>query len=172
MVRGHGQLYIVVAELQRELATTEELLVLPAGVVRVSHKPRKPLRQRIKVSVIGLEVFVATTRAYRRFMNDVEGKIDRQLQRLTRLQGRVEVYAEHGVAKLGLQHLATRGGHRPEFVAVFAVLESLVPPYGAVAEAVTGAGLVATGPCSTGGFRKTPERTVLEQILVQLQPHI
>ena len=105
-------------------------------------------------------------------MNDVEGKIDRQLQRLTRLQWCVEVYAEHGVAKLGLQHLATRGGHRPKFVAVFTVLKSLVPPYGAVAEAVTGAGLVAAGPCSTGGFRKTPERTVLEQILVQLQPHV
>ena len=112
VVRRYGQFHIVVAELQREFAAPEELFVLPARVVRIGGQAREPLRQEEQVGVVGLEVLVAATRTDRRFVHDIEGEIDRQLQRLAGLQRGIEVDAQHGVVQLRVQHLAAGGGHR------------------------------------------------------------
>ena len=82
MVRRHGQFNIVVAELQGELAATQELLVLPTGVVGVGREPREPLRQKILVGVVLREVLVTAAGADRRLIDDVEGEVEAELDGL------------------------------------------------------------------------------------------
>jgi hypothetical protein len=56
---GHGDLHAVVAELERELARAEELLVLPAVDVGVGRHAREPLRDLVDDVPVLLEALVA-----------------------------------------------------------------------------------------------------------------
>ena len=77
MVVRDGDSTLVVAELQREFAATEELLVLPAGVVGVGDQPRKPLRDEVDVRVVVGKVIVAVAPADGVVVDDVERPLDR-----------------------------------------------------------------------------------------------
>ncbi len=82
MIRGYRQFHIVVAELEGELAAAEELLVLPTGVVGIGRKAREPLRQEILIGVVLGEVLVTAAGADRRLIDDIEGEVEAELDRL------------------------------------------------------------------------------------------
>ena len=172
MVGGDGEFDIVVAELERELAAVEELLVLPAGVVGVGGEAGEPLRQEVLVGVVLREVFVAAAGADRRFVDDVEREVEGQLHRLAGLQRLREVDAHHGVVDGAAQRPTRAVPHRAHLVAVAAVLEGLMAAHRREAEAVPGTAAVPPRARVRGDFGAARDRVVLEDVLVELQPEV
>ena len=172
MVRRHGQFNVVIAELQGELAATQELLVLPTGVVGVGREPREPLRQEILVGVVLGEVLVTAAGADRCLIDDVEGEVEAELDGLPGSQRLRQVDAQHGVVDGGLQGPSRAVADRPHLIAVLAVLEGLVPAHRGEAQAVAGACRVTTGTRIGCDLAAAGDRVVAEDVLVELQPKI
>ena len=72
MIGGDSDFDFIISEFERELATAEKLLMLPADVIGLSSQARKPLREEIDIGVVIGKVIVTTTTADNRFLDDVE----------------------------------------------------------------------------------------------------
>ncbi len=125
MVRRHGQVDLVIAEFEREFAAAQELLVVPAFVVRIDHHAREPLGEQEDVvpalaRIIG-EVLVTRTRVDGVFLDDVERPLDDKFARLTRSQ-RCWQIDPHQRADDGVRQLSARQrGHGADVIAILVV---------------------------------------------------
>jgi hypothetical protein len=113
VIVGHRHLDFVIAEFEREFPAAQELLVVPAFVVRIDHHAREPLRHQEDVvaalaRIIG-EMFEARTRHHRVFLDDVEGPFDHEFGRRARGE-RLGQIDPHQRADDGVRHI--RPGQR------------------------------------------------------------
>ena len=126
----HGDRNIVIAEFQRELAPAQELLVVPAFIVRIGDHSRKPLRHQEDVVAAGArivgEVFVARSRIDRVFLDDVEIPFDREFDALPRRERHRQIDPHQRAYDRALQLAAADQSQRADVVAELIVLHRLL----------------------------------------------
>ena len=83
VISGNGDFHLVVTEFEREFAGAEELLMLPADIIGVGGQTRKPLGEEIDIGVVLREVIVAAATTDDRFLDDVEGPVNRESRSLS-----------------------------------------------------------------------------------------
>ena len=163
MVGRRGDLDPVVAELERELAASEKLLVLPAGVIRVGRHAREPLRDLVDVVLVLLEIFEPAARADFARVDDVVPPAQLERRRAAGLERLRQVDAHHGADDRVVEILPSRILHVPDFETALEIIDVEDPLHvlkrRAALEARRRAHRVSIG-------------VLREAILVELQPEV
>ena len=117
MISGNRNRNIIITKIEGKLARANELFVLPAGVIRIGHHPRKKLRDFVEIILIFFEIFI--TGASPNFLRvvDLIIPLDFELNTLSRLERPRQIDSHHGVDHGIIQCFPAGIRHRLKIVA-------------------------------------------------------